>query len=76
MGVKVSPHRLRHTLATRLVNAGMEITSIQKLLGHEKLTTTMIYAQVHNATVEQHFHRAMACLDTKRTSQPLSIFAD
>jgi len=73
VAVKVSPHRLRHTLATRLVNAGMEITSIQKLLGHEKLTTTMIYAQVHNATVEQDFHRAMACLDAKRTSQPLSI---
>ena len=49
VGVKVSPHRLRHTLATRLVNGGMEITSLQRLLGHEKLDTTMIYAHVSNS---------------------------
>lgn len=46
VGVKVWPHRLRHTLATRLLNQGMRITSIQRLLGHDKLDTTMIYAHV------------------------------
>ena len=40
------PHRLRHTCATRLLNAGMDITRIQKLLGHEMISTTMIYARV------------------------------
>ena len=36
----LTPHRLRHTLATRLLNAGMEITRIQKLLGHQEISTT------------------------------------
>ena len=59
VGVDVSPHRLRHTLATRLVNAGMDIVSIQRLLGHEKLDTTMIYSHVHDVTMERDFRRAM-----------------
>jgi integrase/recombinase XerC len=64
-GVEVSPHRLRHTLATRLVNAGMDIVSIQRLLGHEKLDTTMIYAHVHDPTMEQDFRQAMARLEAR-----------
>ena len=50
--VEVSPHRLRHTLATRLLNQGMPITSIQKLLGHEGLDTT------NDETVRQDYERA------------------
>jgi integrase/recombinase XerD len=70
VGVEVSPHRLRHTLATRLVNAGMEIVSIQRLLGHEKLNTTMIYACVHDTTVERDFRQAMARLEAGREQRP------
>jgi len=69
-GVEVSPHRLRHTLATRLVNAGMDIVSIQRLLGHEKLDTTMIYARVYDTTVERDFRRAMARLEAGRERRP------
>jgi site-specific recombinase XerD len=64
-GVTVSPHQLRHTLATRLVNAGMDIVSIQRLLGHEKLDTTMIYARVHDITMERDFRQAMARLEAR-----------
>lgn len=49
------PHRLRHTCATRLLNAGMDIVQIQKLLGHEDLNTTMIYARVQDSTVEADY---------------------
>ena len=65
-GVQVSPHRLRHTLATRLVNVGMDIVSIQRLLGHEKLETTIIYTHVHDTTVERDFRQAMARLEAGR----------
>lgn len=63
VGVAASPHRLRHTLATRLLNSGMDIVSIQRLLGHEKLATTQIYARVYDRTVEQNFRQAMAHLE-------------
>jgi integrase len=64
------PHRLRHTCATRLLNAGMEITRIQKLLGHEMLSTTMIYARVQDATVETDYRLAMAQIEHQH--MPLS----
>jgi site-specific recombinase XerD len=66
----VAPHRLRHTLATRLLNAGMPITGIQKLLGHRFLNTTMIYARVADPTVEHDYRRAMC--EIERQQMPLS----
>ena len=67
---EVSPQRLRHTLATRLLNAGMDITRIQKLLGHEHISTTMIYARVHDPTVELDYRQAMSKIE--RQHMPLS----
>jgi len=67
---QVTPHRLRHTLATRLLNAGMDITRIQKLLGHEQVNTTMIYARVHDQTVEADYRQAMQQIE--RQQMPLS----
>jgi integrase/recombinase XerD len=68
--VQVSPHRLRHTLATRLLNEGMPITSLQRLLGHERLETTLLYARVHNDTVRRDYERAQARLS------PVTLLAD
>jgi len=65
-----SLHQLRHTFATRLLNAGMEITRIQKLLGHQHLNTTMIYARVLDHTLEADYHRAMQTIE--RQQMPLS----
>lgn len=72
----LSPHRLRHTLATQLLNAGMEITSIQKLLGHQHVTTTQIYARVYDATVEADYRKAMNRIAREQmplSDQPLSV---
>jgi site-specific recombinase XerD len=70
VGQAVSPHRLRHTLATRLLNAGMKITRIQKLLGHDNLNTTMIYAQVLDKTLEADYRMAMSKIEANQL--PLS----
>jgi hypothetical protein len=59
-GVKVTPHQLRHTYATQLVNAGCPITTIQALMGHKRLSTTLIYTQIHNRTVADDYYTAMA----------------
>jgi site-specific recombinase XerD len=70
----VTPHRLRHTLATQLLNAGMDITRIQKLLGHAFLNTTQIYARVHDATLEADYRQAMQQIE--RQHMPLSSTAE
>ena len=68
VGVKVYPHRLRHTCATQLLNAGCRVTSIQKFLGHKRLNSTMVYARVHDQTVADDYYSAM-----ERVEQRLQI---
>ncbi len=50
---KISPHKLRHTYATNLLNAGAELVDIQALLGHSTLNTTQIYAHVGQERMEK-----------------------
>ncbi len=53
------PHRLRHTLATFLINEGMPLTSLQKFLGHKNINTTLVYAKVHDETVHKQYTLVM-----------------
>lgn len=65
VGVKAYPHRLRHTCATQLLNAGCRVTSIQKFLGHKKLGTTMVYARVHDQTMADDYYMAMRHIEQR-----------
>ncbi|MFO7640543.1 MAG: site-specific integrase [Candidatus Competibacteraceae bacterium] len=50
---KISPHKLRHTYATNLLNAGADLVDIQALLRHVNLAKTQIYTHVGQARMEQ-----------------------
>ena len=50
---KISPHELRHTYATNLLDAGAELVDIKALLGHESISTTQIYTHVGPERMEQ-----------------------
>ena len=64
-GIKehISPHRLRHTLATLAINRGMPLESIAALLGHRSLSMTMIYARIGNRTVQQEYSQVSQHLE-------------
>lgn len=62
-GVKVSPHRLRHTFASQMLNAGMPVTSLQRYLGHENLDTTMGYAGVSDPVLQKEYNQAIRKID-------------
>ncbi|WP_085829073.1 site-specific tyrosine recombinase/integron integrase [Clostridium massiliodielmoense] len=53
----VFPHLLRHTFATVALNNNMPVTVIQKLMGHESVDTTMIYAELDNSTLKQEYKK-------------------
>lgn len=61
--VPVSPHRLRHTLATQLLNQGMPLPSVGKLLGHRSLHSTQHYARLFEQTVKRQFEQATAHIE-------------
>jgi integrase/recombinase XerC len=48
----VSPHTLRHSFATQSLRAGVDLVSVAKLLGHQRLETTAIYTQPSQRDLE------------------------
>lgn len=66
IGLKISSHQLRHTMATELLNADMDLVSIQDLLGHERIKTTERYTKVSNRKVMRDYFKAMEIV-MKRT---------
>jgi integrase len=64
-GVYVTPHQLRHSCATLLLNAGAPILSVQRILGHKYIDTTLGYARLYDGTVAADYYRAMAEVEAR-----------
>ncbi len=58
IGVRLTPHALRHTCATPLLKGGASIRHVQELLGHKRLTTTALYTRVAVEDLRQVIARA------------------
>ncbi len=71
-GKRISPHVIRHSTATQLLQAGVDINTIRAWLGHVSIDTTNIYAETDLATKK----RALATLDTGRTRKTVGGWSE
>ena len=58
-GMPITPHQFRHSCTTLLLNADTPVISVQMLLGHEKMDTTLGNARLYDGTVAADYYRAM-----------------
>jgi integrase len=58
-GVVVTPHQLRHSYATLMLNAGVPVEALQQSMGPQSIDTTLIYGHVHDRTVASAYYRAI-----------------
>ena len=58
LDIKISPHTMRHTFATDMLQEGADLVTVKELLGHESLNTTSIYTHVTNEQIKKVYNMA------------------
>lgn len=59
IGVKMSPHLLRHTFASNAINRGMRLDVLREILGHTSISTTQIYMHTNNIAMQSEYNRVI-----------------
>jgi len=62
-GIKATPHQLRHSFATHLLNSGARIADVSKLLGHSSMVSTQIYTKLENSKKLNEYSKAHPLCD-------------
>ncbi len=69
--VNITPHQLRHSCATLLLNAGAPVLSVQTRLGHKWVNTTLGYGRAHDQAVEADYFAAMNRVEARLALAPV-----
>src|SRR5262249_48049303 len=61
-----SPHCLRHTFATQLLNAGVSLEVLKELMGHRSIQMTLRYTKLYETTKRQQYYQAMQRIEERQ----------